>query len=146
MKTKTIIKSALLLSAIGIGGCAKHTNEIPAQYVSPMQYSNYSCKQIAQEMAVVSRRVSAIGGEVEKTASNDDVQMGVGLVLFWPTLFFLDGNTPQAAEYARLQGEFDAMEKAAIQKNCNIKIERPVVKPAEAEKKEDGSAFPSAKR
>ncbi len=40
-------------------------------------------------------------------------------------LFFLDGDTPQAAEYARLRGEFDALEKASIQKNCGLKIERP---------------------
>jgi len=145
MKAKTLFNSAMLVSAIVISGCAKHTNEISAQYVSPMQYSGYSCKQIAQEMAMVSRRVSEVGGEQEKTASNDDMQMGVGLVLFWPTLFFLDGNTPQAAEYARLQGEFDALEKASIQKNCNIKVERPVVKKQEPEKK-DESAYPSAKR
>lgn len=111
-----------------MAGCAKHTNEIPAQYVSPMQYSSYRCKQIQTEMQSVSSRVSEIGAQVEKTAGDDDVQMGVGLVLFWPTLFFLDGNTPQAAEYGRLRGEFDALEKAAIRKNCGFHIERPVVK------------------
>lgn len=130
----------LLLTGIAIlsTACAKHTNEISAQYVSPLQYSSYDCSQIELEMQTVSRRVTEIGGEVDKNASNDSAKMGVGLILLWPTLFFLDGDTPQAAEYGRLKGEFDALEKAAIQKKCSIHIARPVVKkPKEEEKKEN---------
>lgn len=51
--------------------------------------------------------------------------MTVGLILFWPALFFIDGDTPQAQEYARLKAEFDALEQAAIQKECGLKIDRP---------------------
>ena len=47
-------------------------------------------------------------------------QMGVGLVLFWPTLFFLEGGDgAEAAEYARLKGERDALEQAYTQKKCS---------------------------
>lgn len=49
--------------------------------------------------------------------------MCVGLVLFWPTLFFLDNNSTQAAEYGRMKGEFAALEQAAIQKNCGLEVE-----------------------
>ncbi len=94
---------------------------------------------------MLSHRVSELGGQVDKAASNDAMQMGVGLVLFWPTLFFLDGDTPQAAEYARLKGEFDALEKAAIQKNCGLHIKRPVTIPQSDQKKES-SDYPSSKR
>jgi len=38
--------------------------------------------------------------------------------LFWPALFFLDGDNPQAVEYARLKGERETLEKVAIDKNC----------------------------
>lgn len=130
------------LLVLAISGCAKSSSEISSQYISPLQYRDYSCKQIEMEMQMLSRRVSDLGGQVDKTASNDSIQMGVGLVLFWPTLFFLDGDTPQANEYARLKGEFDALEKAAIQKECDIDVERPKVKqpePAEEKKK----AYPS---
>jgi hypothetical protein len=127
--------SIMLLSVTALGACAKHSKDIPAQYVSPMQYNSYSCKQIEQEMRVLSTKVSDLAAQCDKTASNDDVQMGVGLILLWPTLFFLDGDTPQAAEYARLKGEFDALEKAAIQKNCSLDVERPKAsKPQEVTK------------
>lgn len=59
--------------------------------------------------------------------------MGVGLVLFWPTLFFLDGNSAQAAEYGKLKGEFAALEQTAIKKNCGLNVDHPsspVVVPA----------------
>lgn len=117
----------LLAGTMLVSACAKSTTEIPAQYVSPLQYQAHNCQQIAAELATVSQRVSELGGQVNKTASDDNAQMGVGLILFWPALFFLDGDTPQANEYARLKGEFEALEKASIQKNCGLKIERPVI-------------------
>lgn len=71
-------------------------------------------------MAAVSRKASEVGGVVDEQASTDSAQMGIGLVLLWPTLFFLDGDTPQAAEYARLKGETEALNKASVQKGCTI--------------------------
>lgn len=119
--------TALFTALCFVSACADRSSSIPAQYVSPMQYDGYKCKQIGAEMATVSGRVSEIGAQNDKVASNDDVAMGVGLVLFWPALFFLDRNSAQAAEYGRLKGEFDALEKAGIQKNCGLHVERPKV-------------------
>lgn len=129
-----------------LAGCAKSTSELTPQYVSPMQYNGYTCKQMEMEMQALSGRVSELGGQVDKTASNDSVQMGVGLVLFWPALFFLDGDTPQAAEYSRLRGEFDALEKAAIQKECGFHIERPVSAKPKEDDKDAPPAYPVEKR
>lgn len=141
MKTTVRLSSLLLASACAVSACAKSSKEIPAQYVSPLQYSSYKCKQIEMEMQTVSRRVSELGGQVDKTASDDSAQMAVGIVLLWPVLFFLDGDTPQAAEYGRLKGEFEALEKAAIQKDCSITVER--IKEPVVEKKDEKPAYPS---
>ena len=71
----------------------------------------------------VSRRAQELYGQLDKTASNDAAQMAVGMVLFWPALFFLEGGDgPEAAEYARLKGERDALEQVAIQKHCDPAI------------------------
>ena len=44
-------------------------------------------------------------------------------ILFWPTLFFLEGGDgPQAQEYARLKGERDAIGKVAVVKKCAIEF------------------------
>jgi hypothetical protein len=127
---------------VTLAACAKSTNEIPAQYISPLQYSSHSCRQIEAEMQTVASRVSEIGAHVDKTASDDSAQTAIGLVLFWPALFFLDGDTPQAAEYSRLKGEFDALEKAAIKKNCGLRVERPRLPVREPEPNEE-PAYPS---
>lgn len=132
---------ALFSTVCLISACAKHPDKIQAQYVSPMQYDGYSCKQIGAEMQRLSVRVSELGGQQEHAANTSDVEMGVGLVLLWPVLLFLDSNSAQAAEYARVKGEFEALDQKAIQKNCNLHIERPkVVVP---ESKSETPAYPS---
>lgn len=137
---RTLLSAILVLSLVS--ACASSKEDIPTQYVSPLQYNSYKCSQIEMEMESVSRRVSELSGEVDRRSSNDSVKMGVGLILLWPTLFFLDGDGPQATEYGRLKGEFEALEKASIQKNCRIKTERfrPVVKAEEVKKSE--KAYP----
>ena len=111
--------SGLLLTA----GCASQPHDIAAAYVSPMQYRNYDCEQIAAEMQRVSSRTTELTGQLDQKADRDNMQMGVGLILFWPTLFFIDGDGPEANEYARLKGEFEALEKTAVQRNCHLEIE-----------------------
>jgi hypothetical protein len=97
-------------------------DKISASYVSPLQYSDYSCDQIKQELLRVNRRVVEVTGAQQKHADNDAVAMGVGLVLFWLALFFLAGGDKKE-ELGRLKGEYDALEQAAIQKDCMIASE-----------------------
>jgi len=117
-RTIPFIFAAALLSA-----CATSSNKIEAQYVSPMQYKDYDCDQLSAEMTRVSRRVAELQGSIDENATEDKVAMGVGLVLFWPALFFLDGDSPEAAEYARLKGEFEAMQQQATTKRCGIEVQ-----------------------
>lgn len=113
----------LAICAVMLSACATSSNKIAAQYVSPMQYKDYECDQLASEMSRVSRRVSELQGSLDKEAKEDKVVMGVGLVLFWPALFFLDGDSPEGAEYARLKGEFEAMQQSATEKRCSIQVQ-----------------------
>jgi hypothetical protein len=119
------IKSfVVLLFAMFLVGCATAPEKLGATYVSPLQYKDYTCDQIGMEMQRVSRKVAELRGTLEKEASTDAAQMGIGLVLFWPALFFLEGGDGvQAAQYSQLKGEFEALEQVAIQKNCGIKVQ-----------------------
>ena len=119
------IKSfVVLLFAMFLVGCATAPEKLGATYVSPLQYKDYTCDQIGMEMQRVSRKVAELRGTLDKDASNDAAQMGIGLILFWPALFFLEGGDGvQAAQYSRLKGEFEALEQVAIQKNCSIKVQ-----------------------
>jgi len=56
-------------------------------------------------------------------------------------LFFLEGGDgPEAAEYGRLKGERDALEKVAIQKECGIIFQPIEQKPKQEEQQQASSA------
>jgi hypothetical protein len=70
----------------------------------------------------VGRRVNEVSGVQDNQASNDGAALGVGLILFWPALFFMIGKD-QEVELGRLKGEYEALEVTAIQKECNVAAE-----------------------
>jgi len=120
--------------------CASQPENIATAYVSPMQYQDYSCKQIGMEMNSVARRASELQGTLKKKADNDAVQMGVGMILLWPTLFALEGGDgAEAAEYSRLKGEYEALEKSAISKSCSLGAIPKIVAPKTEVKKSEKS-------
>jgi len=120
LKIKSI---ATLAGVFALSACATQPDKIQTAYVSELQYQNYNCEQLASESERVSRKANELHASLKKTADNDEAQMAVGLLLLWPTLFFLEGGDgPQAQEYARLKGEREAIEKSSIKKNCGIKF------------------------
>ena len=108
-------------------GCATHPDKINATYVSPLQYQGYSCKQIQQELIRVNGKISEITGQQDKKANKDAIAFGIGMILFWPALFFMIGGDKKE-ELAKLKGEYEALENIAIQKKCDISAELEKVK------------------
>ncbi len=113
----------LAMSCALLTGCATSSAEIGPQYVSPIAYQSFTCSQIAEEAQRVSGRAAQLAGVQDSKATNDQVAMGVGLILFWPSLLFVKGDGQTAAELARLKGEYDALEQESIRKNCGIRFE-----------------------
>ena len=97
---KKAVLSLCVLSQLSLASCAPSSDKVQATYVSPLQYQGYSCSQIRQEMMIVARHVSEVSGTQDHQANNDSVAMGVGLVIFWPALFFL-ANKDQREELGR---------------------------------------------
>ncbi len=138
-------KSCIAVLAVSLTSCATSPEKISATYVSPLTYKDHDCDQIAMEMEHVSRRTGELYRNLKKEADADSWQMGVGLVLFWPTLFFLEGGDgPEATEYAHLKGQYDALHSNAVQRKCLmaalppspdevVKAEQAKAKQAEAE-------------
>ena len=112
---------AILLSVSLATGCATASKNISSSYVSPMQYNNYTCEQLSQEASTIQARVSEVGGAVDSKAHADKWITGAGIVLFWPALFFVGNNKDKEAEFSRLKGEYEAVQKAAVQKQCFVK-------------------------
>lgn len=102
-----------------VSGCASNPEKIQAASVSPLQYREYNCNQIRLELERVTKRADELHGRLKKLSDDDAAQMAVGMILLWPALFFLEGGDgPEAAEYARLKGERDALQKVAVERNC----------------------------
>lgn len=108
----------LLVAGTVLTGCATSSKNLTSSYVSPLQYQQYSCNQLAQESSSIQARVAEIGGAVDSRATRDKWVTGAGAVLFWPALFFVGGNKMQEAEFSRLKGEYEAVQKMSVQKNC----------------------------
>jgi outer membrane lipoprotein-sorting protein len=108
----------LITIASFLAGCATAGKDVAATYVSPIQYSNYDCDQLRQELARINGRVSQVTGRLDEAASNDKALVGVGMILFWPALFALGGTKQQEAELSRMKGEYEAIQTALISKKC----------------------------
>ncbi|MFA0813726.1 hypothetical protein [Microbulbifer epialgicus] len=119
-------KTVLLLTAAITAGCASNPDKIDATYVSPLKYEGYDCDQIAMEMDYVGNRTTKLYQRLDSERTKDNWQMGVGLILFWPALLALEGGDgPEAAEYAQLKGEYEALRQQSTQKRCGIQSKSP---------------------
>lgn len=120
-----IEKSAALCvacAAVIFSGCARAPEDIGASYVSPVLYQSLSCEQLAQEAQRVSGVAAQASGVQQKNVTRDRVVTGVGIVVFWPALFWLKGDNETSYQIARLKGEMDAIEQTSIAKNCGIEF------------------------
>ena len=118
-------KAAVLAATmIACAGCASSSDKITAQYVSPLQYSNYDCSQLGMEAQRISGRVAQLSGVQDQKATNDAIATGVAIVVFWPAAFLVGGNDHNSAELARLKGEFETIEQVSIQKKCGFDFRR----------------------
>jgi hypothetical protein len=120
MKRRVGAGASLFLAAAVLTGCASSPKNIKAAYVSPLKYQSLSCDQLALERSAVAYRSTALYRSLKHRANADAAKMGVGAVLFLPTLFFLKGNGAKAAEFAHLKGDYTALRMNAEDRGCQI--------------------------
>ncbi|PTM96579.1 hypothetical protein [Mycoplana dimorpha] len=120
------MKKLIVIAALcgALSACASKSDTIAASYVSSSLYMNLSCQQLAEEARSVSSRAAAAAGVQDKKAGQDAAVTAVGIVLFWPALFFTKGDGASAAEVARLKGEMQAIEDASRKKGCGLKFQK----------------------
>lgn len=138
MSFKVVV--AVASAAVALGACAKPADRVTAAYVSPLSYQSYNCVQIGQEAERISARVMELTGAQNKKATGDAVATTVGVIIFWPALFFIGGDDATTAELARLKGEMDAIERVSIEKKCGIVFQKPPPQPTAEELREQREA------
>jgi hypothetical protein len=125
---------AVAIAAAMVTSCASKAKDIKASYVSSTLYESLSCAQLREEAMNVSNRAIVASGEQDKQAGNDAAAVTVGMVIFWPAIFFAKGDGASAAEVSRLKGEMQAIEKASLKNNCGIKFDAPTPQKTAAKK------------
>ncbi len=131
-KTTLVPIGAAIAISLALGGCATSSKDIAGAYISPMQYQNFDCDQLGAESTRLATRLQQLGGRLDEAASNDKGLTAVSVILFWPAAFALGGTKNQEAEFARLKGEFDAIQQAAVGKRCPgiMPVAAPAASPA----------------
>jgi hypothetical protein len=69
-----------------------------------------------------------VAGVQDGKKTSDAWATAGAIVLFWPAAFFIKGDGNTAAELGRLKGEFEALEKASIEKNCSTRFQQKTTK------------------
>ena len=78
--------------ALPVSGCATNSRDIATSYASPIQYQSYDCEQLASEAQRLQARTNQLGGRLDE------------------------------AEYARMKGEYNAIQQTAVAKKCSALV------------------------
>ena len=108
-----------LAAVILLSGCSSPPEQISASYVSPIHYQSFNCDQLSAEISRINEQVIEVSAMQQADVSQDAVATSVGMVVFWPALFFFAGSD-HADELARLKGEYEAITTVAVEKQCDV--------------------------
>jgi hypothetical protein len=113
------VAATIAVLGLTVSGCATGSAGVHANYAPPMMYQGYSCQQLAMEDQRLRNEVAQLKGDVDQNAQHDRIMTGVGVFLFWPALFFIQGNGEDESTYAELKGQHEAIEQSFVLKNCS---------------------------
>ena len=97
--------------------CVLPPKHIRAKEISPMKYQDYTCEQIKQELFVVDYKLFQVTRYQNAQLNERDKFLASPA---FPMAFFIDSKNE---EIAQLKGEYEALEDAANQKECNLDVE-----------------------
>jgi hypothetical protein len=122
MRYRALMLAALLAGLMG-SGCATRSEDVATAYVSPPNYNQLNCRQLADTAALVSEGAFNLRGERDDSKHAWEIVPPSGApVVLWPTAFM--ANDPaRMAEYTRLKGEFDAILQTSVRKGCSTRFE-----------------------
>lgn len=103
--------------AASLAACAADPATVAPAYVSPVAYSGLDCRALTAEAARLNARIAAVTGQQQEAANADAANAVVAALIFWPALFLIGGDD-QSPELARLRGEAEAIQSAAIARGC----------------------------
>lgn len=123
------LRILICCAVLGLIGCASNADSVAPSYVSPIGYEGLSCRKLSMEAKRVGAEAAKLAGVQDKNATNDAVLTAVGVVVFWPVLFFTEGDGQTAAQLAQMKGRMKVIEEVSNRKKCGIKFQSAKPKP-----------------
>lgn len=114
------ITYAVIAAVLSVAACAPRTHEIQSSYVSPKEYSDYSCEQLATERAALLVKAKEIGDLQEENAEADSVFVAGFLIVSMPLIIGTAFTKDRAEEFAMLKGKYEAVDRAQHEKQCEL--------------------------
>lgn len=120
MKVGFAAAVAPIVVALVLVACAPKADRVAATYASPEIYAGMTCQELASEGMRVSNAAHSAAGLENRHRTQDTVATTVGIVIFWPALFFNHGSDATTSQLAELKGQMEAIEAASATKKCGI--------------------------
>jgi len=111
---------ALMGLVILVSACTTRPENVEARYVSPNDYSKWTCPQLYDERARVTSEVERVSGLQRDNANGDAVMLTVGVVVFWPVLLGMAATHDRSEELGRLKGVYEAVDSEVKIQHCTI--------------------------
>ena len=111
---------SIATSTFLLASCASGSRDIPSASISPLQYQNFTCNQLIDEGKRLQSKAFELAGHIDKAAENDKTTAGLSILFFPPAAFALGGNKAQEAEYSRVKGEHEAVQRNLSARNCSL--------------------------
>ena len=113
-------KIILILTLLTIFSCstAQKSGDVSATRISVAPYLSMDCKSLATEQNSLLDQARALGAQVDAEYDSDKGLEVVTWVLFWPAVFWMDGNAESAAQLSSIKGQLEAVQEAQKINKC----------------------------
>ena len=114
-ESKMLLEKPILISLmlILLSACADQAQQTQVA-VSPLEFKNYSCKQISKEMAYVSSQLNQASSN-----SQVDTLVTAGLMAYGMSQGFGMSSGGEDPKIEYLRARYDTLHQVGIQKNCD---------------------------
>jgi len=116
--------ACVTLVAILCSGCASDPDRIMYDQVAPSHYEDYTCDELAVEIVYIGYRVRDLYQWLSAQRKRDTWLASFSW-FYGVTALFIDGDGPEAQQYKKLRGEFEAARVQALAKGCGFEAETP---------------------
>jgi hypothetical protein len=113
------MKKAAIATALVVCGCASSADEVAPVYISSNEYADFTCDQLNEEYNMVRSQVAHMSDAQDDQASQDAFVTATGVVLFWPALFFVEGDGRETEQLAQAKGREERLRAMLRERNCD---------------------------